>query len=421
MPILSYTHEGFQRVLEVTRAMTGELDLPRLLQTILDSAVGITGAERGCLMVEPDDCGSFGRILYHHLDPTRMEAAEFEPARAAIQRVRTERQGVRLSDSESCPLTPHGADLQGLRSLLCEPLVVRDALLGVLYLDNTGVCNLFTPEQQELLEALAAQAAVSLENARLFRHVQQSARQHLEDQLRARELETRRQLMSTFVSIAAHDLKNPLAALKGGVYVLERLAIPDPGPETLATMSQSIQLATRLIQNYLEFARLDGDEEIRLVTRRVDLQGLVDRELALLGARLSSEEFARFDFQTQIDPGLAVEADEGRLEQILANLVDNAVKYSPNGGRIQVRAERRPSGVALEVVDSGVGISPEEQADLFGRFTRLPSMAEATRGTGLGLWITRRLVDLHGWDLEVESEVGRGTTFRILAPESATT
>jgi len=157
------------------------------------------------------------------------------------------------------------------------------------------------------------------------------------------------------------------------------------------------------------------------VTRRVDLQKLVDRELALLGARLSSEEFARFDFQTQIDPGLAVEADEGRLEQILANLVDNAVKYSPNGGRIQVRAERRPSGVALEVVDSGVGISPEEQADLFGRFTRLPSMAEATRGTGLGLWITRRLVDLHGWDLEVESEVGRGTTFRILAPESATT
>lgn len=420
MPTLSYSHEGFQRVLEVTRAMTGELELPRLLQTILDSAIAITGAERGCLMIEPEASGGFGKTLYHRLDPARMEAAEFQPARAAIHRVRTERQGVRLSDSEACPLTPHGADLQGLRSLLCEPLVAREALLGVLYLDNTGVCDLFTPEHQELLQALAAQAAISLENARLFRHVQQSARQHLEDQLRARELETRRQSMSAFVSIAAHDLKNPLAALKGGVFVLQRLPIPDPGPEALATMSQSIQLATRLIQNYLELARLDGDEEIRLVTRRVELQDLVDRELALLRARLSSEEAARFDFQTHVDPGLAVEADEGRLEQILANLVDNAVKYSPAGGRVQVRAERRDAGLALEVIDSGVGISAEEQADLFGRFTRLPSMAKATRGTGLGLWITRRLVDLHGWKLEVESEVGQGTTFRILAPEAGT-
>ncbi len=240
----------------------------------------------------------------------------------------------------------------------------------------------------------------------------------MEDEIRARELETRRDLMSAFISIAAHDLKNPLAALKGGVYVLQRLPIPDPGPDLLATMSQSIQLALRLIQNYLEFARLDLNEEIQLVTRRLELRTMVERELDLLQARLSSEEATRFQIVLEVPPDLAVEADEGRLEQILANLVDNAVKYSPKGGRILVRAERRPPGLALEVSDTGVGIRPEERADLFERFTRLPSMSRTTKGSGLGLWITKRLVDLHGWTIEVESEPGQGTTFRILAPEA---
>lgn len=413
--------EGVERLLAVTRSITGELDLDRLLHSILVSAVEVTGAERGALMIrslEADrtDPGEFEKVLYHHLDAVQMESEEFRPSRSAIQRVLEGREGLRLSDALALPNPSHSIEISGLRSILCEPLLLRDQLMGLLYLDSSKITNLFTPRHHELLRSFAAQAAICIENARLFLRVQEATRRQLEEEVRSREMEARRDLMSAFISIAAHDIKNPLSVLKGGTYVLQRLEIPEPGPQVLASMDQSVQQALRLVQNYLEFARLDNDQDLQLDRVPVELRPLVEREIELLRTRLSQERAGLFQLEVDVPEGLTVLADAGRLEQVLSNLVDNAVKYSPQGGTVRVKAGKRPDGrIAIEVSDTGVGIKREELARLFERFSRLPDMARTTSGTGLGLWITRRLVELHGWSIEVDSEPGRGTTFRILA------
>lgn len=413
------TEPGLERLLAVTRAITGELDLDRLLRMILVSAVKVTGAERGCLMVGPAGPKSFAKTLYHRLEASDLESASFGPSWTTIQEVQARREGMRVSDALACPVTPGNLPLPGLRSVLCEPLLFREELVGLLYLDCSRVCDLFTPRHHELLRAFAAQAAICMENARLFAQVQEATRRHLEEEVRARELESRRQLMSTFVSIAAHDLKNSLATLKGGVFVLQRMAIPEPGPGLLAAMGQSIQQAVRLVRNYLEFARMDLQEEPHLDLQRIRLRPLVERELEVLQTRLSEDESSRFQVEVEVPEDLALHADESRLEQILSNLIDNAVKYSPSGGKVCVRAETRGDTVALEVCDTGVGIHPQDLEHLFERFSRLPAMARKTRGSGLGLWITRKMVELHGWSIEVESTPGQGTTFRILIPAAA--
>ncbi len=413
----SQTDPGIERLLAVTRAITGELDLDRLLRKILVSAVEVTGAERGCLMTGPVGPRIFEKTLYHRMDAAELESEAFRPSWTLIQEVCSRREGIRVSDALECPLTSQSVQLQGLRSVLCEPLLFRGELVGLLYLDCSRICDLFCPEHHELLSALAAQAAICMENARFFAQVQEATRRRLEEEVRAQEMEARRDLMSAFVSIAAHDLKNSLATLKGGVYVLQRMALAEPGPDLLAAMGQSIQQAIRLVRNYLEFARMDLDEDPQLDLHRVRLAPLVERELEVVKARLSEAESARFQLEVDVPADLNIEADESRLEQILSNLIDNAVKYSPSGGRIRVRAVPWGPGLALEIRDSGVGIRPEDLEHLFERFTRLPEMSRKIRGTGLGLWITRRLVELHGWSIQVESEFGRGTTFRILLPE----
>jgi len=410
------TEPGLERLLAVTRAITGELDLDRLLQMILVSAVEVTGAERGCLMVGPAGPKTFEKVLLHRLDAAELESDSFGPSWTTIQEVLARREGVRVSDALTCPVNPRSVPLQGLRSVLCEPLLFREEPVGLLYLDCSRVCDLFTPEHHELLRAFAAQAAICMENARLFAQVQEATRRHLEEEVRAQEMESRRELMSAFVSIAAHDLKNSLATLKGGVYVLQRMAIPEPGPGLLAAMGQSIQQAVRLVRNYLEFARMDLQEDPDLDLQRVRLLPLVERGLEVLRTRLSEDESSRFQVEVEIPEDLTLEADESRLEQILSNLIDNAVKYSPSGGKICVRAVPRGDMLALEVRDTGVGIRPEDLEHLFKRFSRLPDMARKTHGSGLGLWITRKMVEVHGWSIEVESEPGQGTTFRILAP-----
>lgn len=411
--------DGVERLLAVTRSITGELDLDRLLHSILVSAVEVTGAERGALMIMPlegtPSRGEFEKVLYHHLDAAQMESEEFRPSRSAIQRVLEGREGLRLSDALALPNPSHSIEISGLRSILCEPLLLRDQLIGLIYLDSSKITNLFTPRHHELLRSFAAQAAICMENARLFRQVQEATRRQLEEEVRSRELEARRDLMSAFISIAAHDIKNPLSVLKGGTYVLQKLPIPEPGPSILGSMDQSVQQAMRLVQNYLEFARLDTNQDLQLDRVAVPLRPMVEREMELLRTRLSQERAGQFQLEVEVPDDLVVHADVGRFEQVMANLVDNAVKYSPKGGTVRVRAHRQEDGrIAIEVSDTGVGIRPDELERLFERFSRLPTMARSTSGTGLGLWITKRLVELHGWTIEVESEYGSGTTFRIV-------
>ncbi|MCU1433256.1 MAG: two-component sensor histidine kinase [Actinotalea sp.] len=196
------------------------------------------------------------------------------------------------------------------------------------------------------------------------------------------------------VADVSHELRTPLTALQAQ---LENMADGVSGTETVGTALAQTARLSRLVRQLLDLSRLEAGE-VPLHRERLDVQRLVDDaldEAAALGRDVHLE--GRVD-----PPGLVVHADPERLAQVLANLLDNATRHSPAGGRVLLTASRRPVGVRLEVVDEGPGIGPDDRERVFSRFTRTDAArASSSGGSGLGLSIVRWVVDLHGGAVHV--------------------
>jgi two-component system, OmpR family, phosphate regulon sensor histidine kinase PhoR len=231
------------------------------------------------------------------------------------------------------------------------------------------------------------------------------------DVTEARSLERMRR---DFVANASHELRTPVAAIRGVVETL--LAAPDMGAADRERfekiLAAHVDRLSRLVNDLLDLSHAEAGGP-RL--RPVRLPLTEPAELAVAAVRHRSEA-KRVRIALSID-GVEIEADPIAVEQVLTNLLDNAVKYSPEGGRIDVRAARDGDRVRIEVQDAGPGIAAEHLPRLFERFYRVdPARSRAQGGTGLGLAIVKHLVQAHGGEVSVASEVGRGTTFRVSFP-----
>jgi two-component system, OmpR family, sensor histidine kinase MtrB len=217
-----------------------------------------------------------------------------------------------------------------------------------------------------------------------------------------------------FLAGVAHDLRNPLHALKLSAQILLRaptLPPPEKVRESLVRVSTQIDRLDRMVGDLLDRTRIEaGNLELRL--EECDLRGLVAEVVEL--HRPSSEEH-RLELTLPETP-ISVRCDSTRLTQVLTNLLSNALKYSPQGGRVQVRLEQSAHEVVLSVSDEGVGIPPDEYGRIFEPFKRSRTSSTGIPGIGLGLSVSRRLVRAHGGDIEVESQVGAGSIFRVRLP-----
>ncbi|MBV8479393.1 MAG: PAS domain-containing protein, partial [Actinobacteria bacterium] len=223
-------------------------------------------------------------------------------------------------------------------------------------------------------------------------------------------------LRADFVATAAHELRTPLAAVYGAVRTL-RQSDYQLSAETSASLLEMIEVeADRLriiMDQLLVSAQIDSDE-LQLHRRRVDAVALVE-DLAR-SAELHKPDAVVLLVETD-ERELPVDADPDRLRQVVANLLDNAIKYSPDGGTIHVRLSGDGDTGVVEVADTGIGIPFEEQARIFEKFYRLdPDMTHGVGGSGLGLYISRELVRQMGGELTVSSRYGRGSTFSIRLP-----
>jgi len=219
------------------------------------------------------------------------------------------------------------------------------------------------------------------------------------------EVETlRRQL----VADVSHELKTPISALRAHLEnVLDGIAEPDP--ETLAVMLQQSERLGALVDQLLELARLESGD-LPLDREPVALGPLVERVVTEVGvARASDDVHVDNRVPEDLEPVLA---DEGRLHQVLFNLLDNAVRFSPEGGEVTVSAHRSNGHMEVRVTDDGPGISSEHLPHVFERFYRVdPARSRAGGGTGIGLAIARSVIEAHGGHIRAESEVGRGSAF----------
>lgn len=393
--------DAIARLLEVSRSITGVLDQDLLLQQILASAVMFTGAERGfVILVDPQQPEAGLEVkASHRMDAAELFEDEFTASKKSIMhalrnRCRVDRQNALEEASPS-----RSVELYGLRSILIEPMVVQERMIGLIYLDSK-ITSRFSDGHKEILPSFVAQAAICVENARL-----------ISEREEAREREAWTEAMSAFVSIASHDLKGPLTVLKNGIFLLRRLGPTPEQTDLLNDMESSLKRAIRLVETYLDATVLFEDRQLELRSQPVELQPLVVQEAEFCLSKLPEARRAKFPVEVEVPAGLTVLGDSNRLEQVLGNLLDNAVKYCPAGTPITVRAREEGAEVVLEVIDQGTGIPPERQERIFDRFVR--GEAGGAKGTGLGLWIVRSLLQSMGGRIELESEPGKGSTFRI--------
>jgi two-component system, OmpR family, phosphate regulon sensor histidine kinase PhoR len=234
------------------------------------------------------------------------------------------------------------------------------------------------------------------------------------------------ELKNDFVATLSHELRTPLAAIYGCARTLLRpdLDLSDDGDaRLLEIIAQESERLTRIVGDILLANQIDAGR-LRLSHQEVDLAGLARDVVEEVGATLDGSEDVTLELVAP-DSATPVSGDEDRLRQVLLNLVDNAVKYSPNGGRIEVRLEPRDDGLRIRVRDEGLGIPHGEQQRIFGKFYRVDAQQiSGVGGTGLGLYICRELVRRMDGRIWVTSREGHGSTFvvdlplsRVLTPE----
>jgi signal transduction histidine kinase len=295
----------------------------------------------------------------------------------------------------------------GYRALLSVPLLREDEIIGSLSL-NRRVPGDFPAEVVDLLKTFATQSALALQNARLFEEIAEKSRQ----------LEVANRHKSEFLANMSHELRTPLNAIIGFSEVLvERMfgELNEKQDEYLRDIFSSGRHLLSLINDILDLSKIEAGK-MELELGKFDLPAAMDNALTLVKGRAANHAIA---LHLDVDRRLGeFVADERKLKQILVNLLSNAVKFTPEGGRVEVRAAPANGGVEIAVTDTGIGIAAEDQELIFEEFRQVGSdYLKKREGTGLGLALTRRFVELHGGRIWVKSEVGRGSTFTFSLPE----
>ena len=303
-----------------------------------------------------------------------------------------------LEANEEPALMEHWRAL-GAHSMMTLPLVAGADVLGALTLIATTPDRTFAAEQRALAEKFATVAATTLENARLYSLAQSATRARDE-----------------VLGIVSHDLRNPISAIGMCASVLEENSPENPATraELLGTIRESAEWANRLIQDLLDVASIERGQ-LSLQVRPQDPAQMILQALHMFEVEAQQHGIT---LTASVPTNLPlVNADSTRIVQVLGNLLRNAIKFTPEGGRITVSAEESEGKLVLAVRDSGIGIEPDKQMKVFDRYWQSSDGAR-TRGSGLGLSIAKGIVEAHGGRIWVESTPGEGSTFAFSLPRA---
>jgi len=380
-----------EALLALSRVLNSTLDLPTLLDLIVNSAREMTDSEASSILLLDSKSGD----LYFEAASGSGEAIKrvIVPLDSSIAGwVCRHGEPLLIADTSQDERFYRQADLQTAfttRSVLAVPLKAKDRVIGCLEAVNKRGGQTFTPDDTETLTTLAAHAAVAIQNARLFEQSDQIAEM-------------------------VHELRTPLTGI---VAYSELLTRPGLGLEMVAESARTIhEEATRLsqfINDFLDLARLESGRA-RLIFRSVDMRHLVHEAVLVLQPQAEQKCLQIIE---QVPGDLpAVQGDPQRLKQILINLGSNAIKYNRPGGQVIIRIEPQSDHLRVQIQDTGQGIAPEALPHMFEKFYRVPDSEGWAQGTGLGLSIARQLVEAHGGRIEIASQVNIGTTVTFTLP-----
>ena len=421
--------EIIEMVNRVGQMVAGELDMHKLVQAVTDASTEITGAHFGSFFYNVLNEAGASYMLYTLSCVPREAFAHFPMPRATDLFGPTFRgEGTILindvsKDARYGKNSPYYGMPKGhlpVVSYMAVPVISRSGeVYGGLFFGDPKE-GVFTERAARIVEGLAAQAAVAMDNARLYEAAQR-ARAEAEQAAREnerlyREAQESSRLKDEFLATVSHELRTPLTAILGWAHLLRRGGFNgDSTLKALETIERNARAQSQLIEDLLDVSRIITGK-LRIDIRPVNPNAFIE---AAIEAVAPAAEAKGVRIQRIMDTGVVtVAGDPVRLQQVVWNLLSNAIKFTPKGGRVQVRLERVNSHIEIGVSDSGTGIEPEFLPYVFDRFRQADQRSTRQHGgLGLGLAIVRHLVELHGGTVRAESPgSNQGSTFTVLLP-----
>jgi predicted ATPase/signal transduction histidine kinase/serine/threonine protein kinase/CheY-like chemotaxis protein len=429
---------------KASQAISEEIELDKLVATLLNIVIANAGADKCVLLLQKDQSL---KII------ARVEVGQQPQILIPIELEHSQDIAITVIHSVACCVEPLVLDnaLEDSRfspddyiqkyqmsSILCCPIVNQGRLIGVIYLENSLTTGAFTSDRLDLLKLLMAQAAISIENSRLYTELKASfavLEQRVEErtielQIAMKSSDSANRAKSDFLANMSHELRTPLNAILGMSEALQEEVfgkVNERQQKSLRTIEKSGRHLLSLINDILEISKIEaGKLELHKITVAVEKLG--DFSLSFV-QQLALQK--NITLSSNYQPGLrSIFVDERRIRQVLINLLSNAVKFTPNSGQISLNIYGEKFAYALttspstlvdsicfSISDTGIGIAPDNIAKLFKPFVQIDSsLSRQFEGTGLGLALVKQIVNLHGGSVIVQSVVGQGSCFTVRLP-----
>jgi PAS domain S-box-containing protein len=400
-------------------ALASQRDLRPLLQTVTDAATTIGGARFGVFYYgcSCDDDGAPPLLILSGAVPPAFAESGEQIAHALEPVPHDARATIRCDDIDK---VLDAAATSGVRSFLSVPVVARSGKqFGSLFFGHPET-GMFSERTARIIEGIAAQAAVAIDNTRLYEAAQRAAEERkvlLENERQARaEAERTSQMKDEFLATLSHELRTPLSAILGWAQVLRR-GSRDPLDlqRGLLTIERNARAQAQLIEDLLDVSRITSGK-VLLDIQSVAASAMIDAAIETVRPAADAKQIR---IERMIDPHTPfVAADPSRLQQVIWNLLSNAIKFTPRGGAVLVQLRTAEGHAEIAVSDNGAGIAPEFIGHVFERFRQADSSTTRKHGgLGLGLSIVKQLVEQHGGTARADSEgEGRGATFTLQWP-----
>ena len=395
-------------VLKAISRTTFELD--PVLDALIENATRLCKSDRGFVFIREGD--EYRPTASYGATPEQLEFMRHRHLTSTsgtlVGRTVQQRQVVQIEDARHDPeyAWEQAFELLGFRTMLGVPMLREGEPIGVVAIWRDQV-RPFSERDTQLVTSFADQAVIAIENVRLFREIQDKSRQ----------LEIANQHKSEFLANMSHELRTPLNAIIGFSEVLiERMfgELNEKQDDYLKDIFTSGKHLLSLINDILDLSKIEAGR-MELDVENFDVPSALSNAMTLVRERAQRHGIT---LGLEVEPTIGeMRADERKFKQILLNLLTNAVKFTPDGGRVDVRAKLVSGVLTVAVTDTGIGIALADQAAVFEEFKQVGRhYTNKQEGTGLGLALTKRFVELHGGTLALDSEPGKGSTFTFTLP-----
>ncbi len=411
---LTQHHAELLTLYEVGREIATILDLDQLLESIMDRAIMLVQAERGFVVLWNAEAEDFEIAVAREFSARGTDDAQVEISFGIIRRVMTTHEPIITTNAQEDPRFQKSQSIVSyrIRSVLAVPMLVKDELIGAIYVDTRFTSHIFEDSDLDLLSAMANQAAVAIRMARLVDDLQAKNREleaalkelrETQDQLIQAE---RLSVVGRMASAIIHDIKNPMTTIKGFADLLGKDDLsPDARRRFSKMISRSVDGFVDMTQEILDYAR--GESELEL--KPVRIKSFVDDLTAFIGRDFALKNIT---IETDLPADKPVIMDANKMQRVMFNIANNAADAMGSGGTFTIAAQVSNGQVKFRLSDTGPGIPEEIAPTIFEPFVTHGKQY----GTGLGLAIAKKIVEDHGGTIGLEKDTDRGATFVITLP-----